>query len=278
MVTDSFGFATSSNTATVVVNPLPTVTLSPASVSIPLGQNQTFTATVTGGTPLYSYYWYVNGVQAAKTTVSTFTFTPTTISTYYKLYVTIIDMYGLNATSNIAIINGHDVAVLGVVAVDNIGIGVPKTVFAQGWPIGINITVADPGYYSETFKVTAYANTIAIAATNVTLSGGGKALITIAGTANLPYGNYTIGAYASPVPGELNLANNRVTSSTSIEVTIPGDLNGDGVVNIFDLGMITANWMQTVPPAPANADACAVGIINLIDLSAVTSHWLQTTP
>jgi hypothetical protein len=275
VVIDAFGF-TASNTASATINPDPTVTLSPTSISIQLGNNQTFTASVTGGTQPYYYQWYVNGVLRIQTTVATFTFSPSTISTYYKLFVTIIDTAGLNATSNTAIINGHDVAVNKVFPVDNASNNALKTIFAKGFPMGIRIGVADIGYYPETFKVTAYANSTAINSQNVTLASGGIASITIIGTANLAYGSYVISAYAWPVTGEVNLANNRLANSTTtIKVTIPGDVNGDGVVNILDVTIIALNWLKPVPPGPANADVNGDGVINILDVTQMSLNWLK---
>jgi hypothetical protein len=277
VVTDFFGFTSSSNIATIIVNPHPSVLLSPASAILLLGQNQTFTATAAGGTPSYQYRWYVNRILSAQTTGPTFTFLPSTLSIYYQLYVTIIDIYGLNATSNAAIINGHDVAVTSIVSVDNVGISALKTVYGQGMPMGINVIAANPGYYTETFTITAYANTTVIASHNVTLPGGGIALITLGAIANLAYGRYTISAYALPITNEVNLANNLVANTTTtVTVTLPGDINGDGLVNLKDLGFVTNNWLQNVPPAVANADINGDGAVNLKDLGYVTSHWLQT--
>jgi hypothetical protein len=276
VVTDSFGFTNASNIATVKVNQLPSVVLSPASASIPLDQNQTFTATVTAGTSPYHYQWYIGGVLEAQTSVPTFTFTATNVSRYYLLYVTITDFSRLNATSNVAVINGHDVAVTAVAPVDNVGIGAQKTVFGQGLPMGINVTAADPGYYSETFTIAVYANSTLIVKTNVTLSSGGTILITLAATANLPYGYYTISADALPVAGEVNLANNVAKSTTTITVSIPGDVTGQGFVNLKSLGLITGHWKQTVPPAPGNADVNGDGLINLKDLGYVTGNWKKS--
>jgi hypothetical protein len=274
VATDAFGF-TASNGSSVTINPVPTVTISPTSVSIPQGQNQTFTATVMYGTSPFSYVWYINSVLTARTTVPTFTFTPPSITTYYKLFVTITDAAGINATSNTAIINGHDVAVTEVVPVDNLYHGALKTVFDWGYPIAANVTVADLGYYNETFTVTAYVNTTVISSQTVALLSGGKTLITLAGiTPKLAYGNYTISANIPPVPGEVNTANNFLANTTTkITVTIPGDTNGDGKVNIFDLMAIAFNWNRLVPPAPANADICGDGRIDIFDLMAVAYHW-----
>jgi heme/copper-type cytochrome/quinol oxidase subunit 2 len=74
--------------------------------------------------------------------------------------------------------------------------------------------------------------------------------------------------------GETNSANNNFTCS-KIEVTIPGDINGDGVVNLRDLTVLALNWLKTVPPAPENADISGVGIINLRDLTVLALNWLK---
>jgi parallel beta-helix repeat protein len=60
--TDNVGLRAKSNIASVTVNPRISVIISPKSFTLDFGQSQTFTATVAGGTPQYSYHWYLNNI------------------------------------------------------------------------------------------------------------------------------------------------------------------------------------------------------------------------
>jgi len=62
-VTDSSGAtSTKSNAATATVNVRPTVSIAPVGpLSLPVGQVQLFTATVSGGSGTINYQWYVDG-------------------------------------------------------------------------------------------------------------------------------------------------------------------------------------------------------------------------
>ena len=61
IVTDDSGTSAQSS-ATVTVNEDPTLTIAPAgSLTVPAGQAQTFTATVSGGSSPFYYQWYLDG-------------------------------------------------------------------------------------------------------------------------------------------------------------------------------------------------------------------------
>lgn len=77
------------------------VTISPADSTINLGGSVPFTSVVTGGTPAYSYQWYVNSVKVPGATSASWTFTPASVGTYY-VYVNVTDFRGRNAISNTA--------------------------------------------------------------------------------------------------------------------------------------------------------------------------------
>jgi hypothetical protein len=100
-ITDVHGVFATSNTATVTVNPAPSVTISPSSVTILLGCSQTFTATVSGGTSPFSYQWCLNGAKVSGATSASWTFTPSAVGPY-TVYVNVTDSAGIHAKSNTA--------------------------------------------------------------------------------------------------------------------------------------------------------------------------------
>ena len=170
--------------------------------------------------------------------------------------------YGVPATI-------HDVAITNVTT--------SKTVVGQGYGANVTVTAADLGNYTETFNVTVYANSTIIASENVTLSSGNSMNVTFTwNTTSFAYGNYTVSAYAWPVPGETNTANNSFTDG-SVIVSIPGDLNGDFTVNISDLAIVahafgsnpsSANWNP-------NADIENDGMVSMPDVAIVARHFGQ---
>jgi hypothetical protein len=87
-VTDSVLKTAKSNEASVTVAPPLTVSISPTSASILVGQSVTFASTVSGGYPPYSYQWYLNGALVSGAT--TWTLTPTTSGIYY-VYLKVTD-------------------------------------------------------------------------------------------------------------------------------------------------------------------------------------------
>jgi hypothetical protein len=152
-----------------------------------------------------------------------------------------------------------------------------KTIVGQGYLLDIVVTAADLGDYSETFNVTLYANSLPVASTNVTLSAGNSTDIALSwNTTGVAYGNYTISAYAWPVPDETNTTNNNCTGG-SVIVSIPGDLNDDFKVNVSDLAIMarafgsnpnSANWNP-------NADIDDDGTVNMSDVAIVARHYGQ---
>jgi hypothetical protein len=163
---------------------------------------------------------------------------------------------------------GHDVAVLNVKPTE--------IIVGQGYNASVEVTVKNYGLYSETFTVTAYVNTTSVASQNVTLSSGNSTTITFMwNSASFAYGNYTIRAYAWPVPSETDTADNNFTDGI-VYVGIPGDLNGDGVVDISDAILLSASFLAQPGDSNwnPNADINNDGIVDISDAIILTGGFI----
>jgi hypothetical protein len=181
-----------------------------------------------------------------------------------------------NATDTLVFyvnVSSHDVAVIDVAP--------SKTVIGQNLTAQVSVTVANQGSYTETFNVTAYANTTATATKEVTLSSGNFATLVFTwNTTGFAKGNYTVSAVADTVSGETNTANNNRTDGI-VTVAIVGDLNTDGKVDMKDISLVArafgtkpgdARWN---PNADVTGPTAGVpdGKIDMRDISAVAKNF-----
>ena len=56
---------------------------------------------------------------------------------------------------------------------------------------------------------------------------------------------------------------------------LPGNVNGDNVVNGLDINVIAGHWLATGSNIPG--DANFDGVVNGLDINLVAAHWLQET-
>jgi len=171
------------------------------------------------------------------------------------------------AASNVTILyNGHYIAVTSI----NPG----KTVIGQGYSTSIRTIVKNYGTHTETFNTTAYLGTTKLQTQRVTLQSGVSTTLNFTwNTAGFSYGNYTVSANVTLGPSEANAWIGPLIYGI-VKVTIPGDINGDGVVNAKDASLLATNWLKSIPPGLANADINGDGIVNARDLSILCAHWL----
>jgi hypothetical protein len=141
------------------------------------------------------------------------------------------------------------------------------------------VTVRNLGDQTETFNVTAYANTTSIATKTVTLQHGNFTIITFTwNSTGFAKGYYNISAYAWPVKDEIDTDNNRLTDG-QVKVVTPGNVNGDGIVNMIDIYTeLILRFMYTRGDAGyrANSDINDDGIINYQDIYIAILHFMQT--
>jgi hypothetical protein len=212
--------------------------------------------------------------------------------------------YGLkNATGNVFFnetadhlvtpsVGGHDVA---VISVDDMKSGcVPLPTVCQGMSCDVYVTVKNKGYFTETFNVTAYANSTIIGKQKTTLDPGQNTTLafTWKTTGLAEYKNHMISATADQVSDETNLADNTLTDGT-VTIVHQGDVDGNGLVDTKDIakvagafGSLRVNdpkdprygqyWHPTAcrfcPHSP-NADIDGNGFIDTKDLSRTAANF-----
>jgi len=182
----------------------------------------------------------------------------------------------MQAANNVTLLyNGHDVAVIAA--------GPSKTVVFQGYTLSVAAIVKDYGIFSETFNTTIYANTTALYKQTVDLQSGTWATLSYTwSTSGFAMSNYTISAYATPVPGETDTSNNNYTGGW-ITVSLVGDITGrngwpDGNVDMKDIAYVAARF-GTTPSSPnwnPNCDVNDDGKVDMKDVAIVAAHFGDT--
>jgi subtilisin family serine protease len=176
--------------------------------------------------------------------------------------------YGrVNARNALEIV--HDVAVTSV--------SVQKTVVGKGYSADIYVNVTNKGDTPEAFNTTVYANSTIIQTEGVTLNQSASTTLTFTwNTTAFSMGYYILSVYASVVPYETNTSDNNITVGT-VTVTIPGDVNGDFIVNLFDVVKISFIYGSELgdPQFRSNSDIDGDGVITIFDVTICTSHYAQ---
>lgn len=186
------------------------------------------------------------------------------------------DLYRLWVSGSLSVTSVlRDVAVTNLVA--------NKNVVCQGYPARISVTVENQGSMTETFDVTVNLLGFAqIGLMNVALLAPSEVrTVTFTwDTTGVVKGNYTLQAVAAPVPGEVDIADN-VFVDGWIMVSWVGDLNGDGVVDIFDIVIVALAFGSTFSGDPnwnPVADINGDGIIDIFDIVIVALHFGEIDP
>ena len=142
-----------------------------------------------------------------------------------------------------------------------------------GWIVNVTVTAINKGDLTETFDVNAFYDNSSIGTiTVIDLASDEQANLTFSwNTENVqPSVNYTIKAEATLVPNEINLTNNIFIDGV-VRIKMLGDVNGDGVVNIFDV-VETALAFGSYPGHPRwnpDADLRPDDTIDIFDLVLV---------
>jgi PKD repeat protein len=269
-----------------VITPSPTwinaTTTFDASLSLP-GWNGT------GNPPIVSYTWRFGDGTPVVTTNNTVTYHQFRNLGTFNITLTVTDTRGWNGTIT-QTVQVTTVVQRVDVAVTRVDFTPPPSGLYQiapkyyqpykGWAGYILVTVLNNGTTAASFDVTVnYSNgtSYSLGTRHLTnLASLNSTVLTYSwDTSSMkPTMNYTITASATVLPSETNTQNNQY--SIIVRVKGPGDVNGDGLVNLKDLGYITGNWLAKVPPANLLGDINGDGVVNLKDLGYITSNWQRT--
>ena len=209
-VTDSVGFEAESNITGVSINPALSVGVSPTLVVMDVGQSQMFTSTVSGGTLPFACQWFLNGTVVPSANSGSWISAPGSEGSY-AVYADVTDSAGVQVASDIVPVTVlqliHNIALTDVET--------SKNVVNQDCSMDATVTAVNLGDKPETFNVTVYANASLIGTQTVNnISNGSSIMLNfIWSTTGFGLGNYTLSAYAWPVLGETDTADNNLTGS-----------------------------------------------------------------
>ena len=168
--------------------------------------------------------------------------------------------------------NPHDIGIINIIT--------SKTIVGQDLTLHIDLKILNYGIYDEISTVTVYANTAVIATKTITLTKRNSTTITFTwDTKGVVKGNYIIKADVTAVPDETYLDDNTFKGSV-VYVGIPGDVDGNGAVQLADL-VTVAKAYGSKPGDPnwnANADVDGNTVVGLSDLVIVAKHYGQIDP
>jgi len=167
----------------------------------------------------------------------------------------------------------HDIAIINLTT-SKTGCTPMETV-GKGSTINMTIIVENQGNSIETFNVTVKVNTTVLVVQSVTLNIGENRTLTFTwNTTNFVRGNYTISATADVVSGETDVADNTMTYGTVL-VTIPGDVDGDRDVDIFDIVRMAVVFGAVNPDISynPNCDIDNDGDNDIFDIVAAAGHY-----
>jgi hypothetical protein len=148
----------------------------------------------------------------------------------------------------------------------------------SGRTVDVIVIAANLGDLTTTFNVTAYYDSNIIGTqTVVNLPPNHNRTLTFVWdtTGLAPCNNFTISAYAHPVPYELDFTNNYFEDGW-VKIKVLGDVNNDGVVDIFDIVLASNAYGSQAGDPEYNPEADIApryGIVDIFDMVTIASHY-----
>jgi parallel beta-helix repeat protein len=163
----------------------------------------------------------------------------------------------------------HDIAITRVLT--------SRIIVYRGFNTSINVTATNIGTYPEDAWITLYCNITSgksIGQYPLHLDMGQSFTMQFVwNTAEAPYGTYMLTAVATIPAGSHSL------SSGNITVRVPGDVDGNGRVDLRDIALV-ARALGSTPGSPnwnPAADINGDSVVNMQDITLVAKHFGQQT-
>ena len=257
----------------VYSSPIANFTWTPLTPAV--NETVTFDASssIPGGGSIVGYNWDFGDGQTGSGLTAEHTYAS---ATNYTVTLNVTDSNGLWNTTQAQV----QVISEGVHGVNVTDITAPMWVYQDILVIprdcaNISVTVSNIGNFPEDAWVTLYydiASNRSIGAYPVYLNVGQTYILQfIWNTAGVPCGNYTLTAVATIATGSNTFTDGNIT------VRLPGDVNGDGRVDIRDIALVARAFGST-PTSPnwnPAADISGDGIVNMQDITLVARHLGQ---
>jgi len=151
----------------------------------------------------------------------------------------------------------------------------PSAIF-KGKSTNVTVTVTNEGNSTQSFTLNIYFNTTLMVTMNITsLVANTNATVTVAvNTSTIIWGKYVLSAQVPPLPYETHTADNNLTDGI-VNVKVPGDLNGDGVVDILDAILLSIAYGSSPATPNWNPDADLNGdnVVNILDAILLGNYF-----
>jgi hypothetical protein len=224
------------------------------------GQSQLLSSNVSGGVPPYKYQWYLNGDPVAGATSAAWTFTPTYPDNFTVYLWVACNVSAASTPIYIVMVNPRLAASIIPSNATMIYRGQSQTFTS---PIPGGTMPISYQWLSEAPSATSYSP----------IADATSSSYNFVTSTYTPYG---IWSFILQVTDNVSEAVN--STATTVKVTIPADINGDGTVNGLDLGIMASAWLSTpgMPNWNPAADINGDGVVNGLDLGIMAQYWLQS--